>query len=62
MAYELNSIDWMEAFYTEVERLFDGILPRTFNIDLIPYCPQMPPGEAARNYFVGYYENQMIGD
>jgi len=45
---------WLHEFFAEVERLFDGKLPSSFNIERITYDPKMSPLSAARDYYVGY--------
>jgi hypothetical protein len=51
---------WLDEFYSEVERLFNGILPKGFDIDNMPYCPTMTPHKAAVDFFVGYYERNIL--
>jgi hypothetical protein len=52
--------EWVNDYYAEVERLFDGRLPRCFNIEHHIYFPSMSPHEAAINYFVGYWESRIV--
>lgn len=57
---EEKQLEWIHNFYAEIEHLFDGRLPRFFDIENMPYCPNMTPYEAAIDYFVGYHESRMI--
>lgn len=53
---------WLNLCHAEIERLFDGRLPKHFNIDNIPYTPRMKPEEAALDFFIGYCEHRVVRD
>lgn len=53
---------WKWAFFEEVERLFNGLLPPGFNMDNITFDARMSATAAARDYFVGYQNQKMFED